>query len=341
MIFSKFSRYKGLSNSTLNSGQGDTAVLIAIKNEEKNIKANFPSFINQNLKDFQFFVVDDYSTDDSVEILNNPPFKGKVKVIRNGGESGKKQAISYAISKIDKEYLLLTDADCFVNSANWAKKMFGTFDKDISIVLGYSPYTGSSFLHKFIRFETFMTAVQYFSYYLIGLPYMGVGRNMAIRRSFFINQNGYDNHLDIQSGNDDLFVSENANKRNTAIQINPETFVYTTPAESLSEFINQKTRHISTSFRYKTIHKLLLGFYSLSHIGFYIALILSLIYLPVYIGLTFWAFRILVLYFSAYNSFVKLKEQDLLIFLPILDFLMFIYYTYLGIYYFFAPKNKW
>ncbi len=341
IVFSRFSRHKNNKKEKENNKIEDSAILVSIKDEEQNIKKNFKFFLEQKPDKFDFIIVDDYSKDNSKEILNQPPFLGKIIVLENKSNPGKKQALSYAISQTDKEYLLLTDADCYVKSESWVKKMINSFDENTSIVLGYSPYTGNSLLGKFIRFETFMAALQYFSYYLIGIPYMGVGRNMAIRRSFFIKNDGYKTHLDIKSGNDDLFVNENANSENTRIQIDPDTFVYSTPPKTLIEFIKQKTRHISTSFRYKKIHKLMLGFYSLSHIGFYIALILSFVFMPFYIGIIFWILRIIILYISSYSSFNKLKEQDLLVFLPVLDFLMFIYYTYLGIYYFFAPKNKW
>jgi hypothetical protein len=255
--------------------------------------------------------------------------------------SGKKYALSQAINNTNKEYLVLTDADCYVNSEYWLQKMISKFDDNIDIVLGYSPYKGNGFLNKFIRFETFMAAMQYFSYALIGLPYMGVGRNMAIKSRFFIKNKGYESHLDLKSGNDDLFVNANASNGNTAIQIDSDTFVETEPPKSLFAFIKQKTRHVSTSFRYKNIHKLLLGLYSFSHIGFYIFLVIGFIYLPFLNVFAFWILRFTILIITSYRSFLKLKEKDLFWYLPILDFLMFIYYSFIGIYYFFAPKNKW
>jgi hypothetical protein len=42
-----------------------------------------------------------------------------------------------------------------------------------------------SFLNKLIRFETLLTAIQYFSWAKAGLPYMGVGRNLAYKKRVF------------------------------------------------------------------------------------------------------------------------------------------------------------
>ena len=57
------------------------------------------------------------------------------------------------------------------------------------IVLGYGAYKKEKgILNKLIRFDTYTIAIQYFSYALRSLTYMGVGRNLAYKKSvFFIN----------------------------------------------------------------------------------------------------------------------------------------------------------
>jgi hypothetical protein len=56
-----------------------------------------------------------------------------------------------------------------------------------TIVLGYSGYEKieKSFLNKLIRFETLLTAIQYFSWAKAGLPYMGVGKKF-IKEEFLM-----------------------------------------------------------------------------------------------------------------------------------------------------------
>jgi hypothetical protein len=59
-------------------------------------------------------------------------------------------------------------------------------------------------------------------------PYMGVGRNLAYKKTSF-NVNGFINHIQIRSGDDDLFVNEAATAKNTAIAYAPESFTYSKP----------------------------------------------------------------------------------------------------------------
>src|SRR3546814_6078167 len=70
-------------------------------------------------------------------------------------------------------------------------------------------------LNAFIRYETFYTALNYLSFALSGMPYMGVGRNLSYKRSLFFRHKGFASHLHLRSGDDDLFVNRAASKENT------------------------------------------------------------------------------------------------------------------------------
>jgi hypothetical protein len=100
-----------------------------------------------------------------------------------------------------------------------------------TIVLGYGGYEKieRSLLNKIIRFETVLTAVQYFSWAKIGVPYMGVGRNLAYKKEEFFNVNGFIDHIQVRSGDDDLFINQAANKNNSTISYNPKSFTYSKP----------------------------------------------------------------------------------------------------------------
>ena len=63
-------------------------------------------------------------------------------------------------------------------------------------------------------------AQQYLSYALAGHTYMGVGRNIAYKKSLFFDNKGFANHIHIPSGDDDLFIQEIAAKNNVTIEIN-------------------------------------------------------------------------------------------------------------------------
>ena len=123
--------------------------------------------------------------------------------------TGKKFPLSIGIKSASYDALLLTDADCIPRSNQWLRKMASNFTFGTEIVLGYGAYErGRSLLNLLIRFDTLRVAMQYFGLAQAGMPYMGVGRNIAYRKSLFYRQNGFISHYRIQTGDDDLFVNE-------------------------------------------------------------------------------------------------------------------------------------
>src|SRR5690606_23863172 len=152
----------------------------------ENVKKLVPLLAAQNYPDFEIVLIDDASSDDTADIFEE--FEKEyanvriVKVRNNEAFWGnKKFALTLGIKAARKEYLLFTDADCYPSGLNWITEMSCNFTMQRTIVLGYGAYekVPGSFLNKLIRFETMLTAVQYFSWARAGLPYMGVGRNLA------------------------------------------------------------------------------------------------------------------------------------------------------------------
>lgn len=344
-IFSRFTIYndKNYNKSGISQFNNMTSVILAVKNEEDNLRKKLDYIIKQNFNGFEITIIDDHSSDNTFIYLQEIANKNQhINILENLSNTGKKHALTSAINECNREIIVLTDADCEPASPEWLSSMASKFsDEKTEIVLGYSPYSGNSFLAKFIRFETFMTALQYFSYAISGMPYMGVGRNMAFRKNVFVRNHGYSDHMDIQSGNDDLFVMANATSRNTAIQIDPDSFMITEPQKTIKDFLIQKSRHISSSFKYKAFFKILLFIYSFSHIAFYFSLLFLILQANYAEFVALWLFRFLILMIVSYRSMKKLKETELFKYLAIFDFLMFIYYIVLTMFFAFKPKVKW
>ena len=132
--------------------------------------------------------------------------------------------------------------------------MVQNFCTQKEIVLGYGGYEKhSGLLNKLVRFDTFQVALQYFSYALIGKPYMGVGRNLAYKKSLFFDNKGFASHIHIPSGDDDLFIREVATSKNVAIAVHRSSQTLSEAKTTWSSWVRQKTRHLSTS-RHYTFH---------------------------------------------------------------------------------------
>ncbi|WP_299367981.1 glycosyltransferase [Winogradskyella sp.] len=314
------------------------SVIICAKNEAQNLENNIPLILEQAYADFELVLINDGSSDDTLEVMKR--FEAKNKTIKivdvKTNETfwgNKKYALTLGIKASKNDFLVFTDADCRPNSNKWLAHMSSKFSNEKAIVLGYGAYAKKrfSFLNQLIRFETVFTALQYFSYAKLGLPYMGVGRNMAYRKEVFFNNNGFNGHMAIKSGDDDLFINEVANRSNTEICFAIESFTISEPKTSYKDWILQKRRHVSTAKFYKTKHQLLLGLFYVSQLLFW-----ALGFLLLIIGYDWrWVAALIVLRFVAQLlSFGftarKLNDVNLIFLAPFLE--LFLISTQLSIF---------
>lgn len=302
------------------------SVLICAKNEAKNCIDNLPAILSQDYPEFELILINDNSSDNTLLVFKDFAVKySNIKIVdvkyNERYHGSKKYALSLGIKAAKNEYLLFTDADCKPVSKHWIQSMVNAFE-DKALVLAYGAYEKkSNFLNKLIRYETLTTALQYFSYQLVGMPYMGVGRNLAYTKTLFETNNGFYSHLNINSGDDDLFVNEVATKTNTGITIDKKSFTISKPKETLKDWFRQKRRHISTANYYQLKHRILLAMSYISQVLFWLSFVV-LLFAQFQLNAVFLLFgiRLVLQYIVIYSTASKLNEKDLIIFSPILEF---------------------
>lgn len=258
-FFVRFLFYK----SNLSEGKVDpVSVIIAARNEEENLRENLPLILNQKGVTFEVIVVDDRSEDFTSEVLRQLASQNlrvvTVKPDARNTRRGKKLAITLGIKAAKYEHLVFIDADCKPGSDQWLRYMAEALMRK-PIVLGVSPFIDEpGFWKKFFAMDALMIALQYVTFTLAGFPYMGVGRNMGYRKQLFFERGGFKSHLYLESGDDDLFINEAANRKNVEIVLHPDAFTVSKSKNSLKKWINQKLRHLSTAHKYSTLDSLLL-----------------------------------------------------------------------------------
>lgn len=303
------------------------SVIICAKNEAENLKTFVPLILSQDYSDFEVILINDNSTDDTLNVMED--FRDKhnnVKIVNvkpiEKYWGNKKYALTLGIKAATNDFLLFTDADCKPLSKYWIRDMSSHFSNKKTIVLGYGSYEKikGSLINKLVRYETFITAIQYLSYAKLGQPYMAVGRNLAYRKELFFEANGFMKHMHVKSGDDDLFVNQVADASNTTICITKDSFTESTPKKSLKEWTLQKRRHISTANHYKLKHKFFLSTFYTSQLLFWVLGIILLVMMfkwKVVLGLII--FRFLVQLTNLFLASKKLNEKDLPFLSPFLE----------------------
>jgi len=310
------------------------SVIICAKNEAKNLQEFLPIITNQNYSNYEIVLINDASTDETLEVMTSfKELHPKIKIVNVKNNEAfwgnKKYALTLGIKAATYKHLLLTDADCKPLSNLWIQNMANQFSEEKSIVLGYGKYkVKSSFVNLLVRFETLLTALQYFTYAKMGSPYMGVGRNLAYTKDEFFKTNGFINHMQVKSGDDDLFIQEAATKSNTTTSLNSTSFTESNPPTTLKEWFRQKRRHVSTASHYKFKHKFFLGLFYFTKLTFY-SLIIPLFFLANWKIMILITTIYFILLFVIYGSATKrFQEKRLIFFLPFLEvFLLLFQFT--------------
>jgi len=345
-VFAKMAYYEA---PKWKQNKGAVSVVICAKNEYSNLKKNLPQILEQDYPDFEVIVVNDASNDYTHELLDDLSREySRLKIVNIRENlnffSGKKFALSIGIKSAKNDLLLLTDADCYPNSKHWISKMVEPFTSTkVEIVLGYGPYeTRGGILNALIRFDTIHVAMQYFSFALKRKTYMGVGRNLAYRKSLFLKSSGFISHYKLMSGDDDLFINSVATKKNTRIQTHPDSYAFSEPESTYGKWMSQKRRHLSTAKYYKPKFKFLLGKYAFSQLLMYVffTTLLVINYHILWV-LGLFLIRLISQFVITKKCMDHLKEHDLLLFSPLLELMLFLNHFLLSASNVISKQNKW
>jgi hypothetical protein len=173
---------------------------------------------------------------------------------------------------------------------------------------------------------------------------MGVGRNLAYRKSLFLDKKGFNQFLNVTGGDDDLFVNQHAQAANTQLAFSGEALVYSIPKITWRSFFNQKVRHLSVGKRYRLKHRILLGVFNLTWILAWItapALLIVNITNLWWIVTTAFVLRWILLSVLISAAIRQARISFEVWTVPFLDFLYSIYYISTGLVALLTKKIRW
>lgn len=325
------------------------SIIICARNEAENLKRYLKVVLIQQYKQYEVIVVNDQSTDNTIDVLVDFYLRNKnLKIVDiKPGEKkpyeGKKYALMKGIEVATFDTIVVTDADCRPASTMWLGKLVGAYMNETQIVLGHAPYEKQpGLLNKLIRYENFMAAMQCFGYAKAGIPYMGVGRNLSYSKGLFKSFGGFDKAKHLPTGDDDLLVNATATRKNTEVCIDKDAFVYTRAETTFAGWINQKRRHLRSGFKYRFYHVFLLFLFSLSLLLLYAAPVYLLVkgIMPVAVLGVLGGVLLLKL-LTTFSIYRKLGEADLITISPLLDIAYTVYLLIIFFLILLKPKKSW
>ena len=251
------------------------SVIVCFHNEAAGIERCLLALAQQRyVGPWEIVAVDDHSTDASANLARTVQraYPDRIRVVQPPPtRPGKKDALTFGIEQAKYAFLLLTDADCRPASPDWLATMTAPLATGNELVLGVGDYaTDTTGLSRWQAFEARYVAIKYLSFAGADWPYMGVGRNLAYRRSFFRRSGGFAAHADLPGGDDDILVSQHARAERTTRVTAEYARTYSRPSPDWRAYFRQRRRHQSAGGYYRWGQQLALGLIGLSHGLFYL-----------------------------------------------------------------------
>ena len=261
-----------------NSNEG-ISVIVCIHNQEAKIKVLLPALLGQDHPHFEVVIVNINSDEATTLFINNEKnLHENLKVVNISyippHVTTKKYALTLGIKAASYDIVAFTEAHCIPHS-DWLKSIANSFqnDKEIKFSIGYSPYfTEKTLLNRIIQYDTTLIGMQCIGSLGNKRPFMANGKNLAYRKSFFLENKGFEKSITYPSGYDDIYVNKWATPRNTTGVFFKESIVYSYPYKKLIDFWKQKLIHLNNR-SYYTHGRFSIYIWEFSQVAFYISFI--------------------------------------------------------------------
>ncbi len=252
------------------------SVILTAKDEESNLRECLPLILEQDYPAFEVIVVNDNSTDGTEELLVQMERKYSNLYHTFTSDSArylsyKKLALTVGIKASRYDWLLFTEPDCRPYGKEWIRIMARNFTPQTDFVLGYAGYEekGSQWLCRKSRFLSLFSAMRFLGMAIAGHPYMGSGRNLAYRKSFFMANKGFSSYLNLKRGEDDLFVNQFATAKNTRVETDASAVVRVISPENNRMWREERMSYAVTSRFYRGTAHYLPSIETLSRVVFF------------------------------------------------------------------------
>jgi len=280
MVFRGLTNLKPSNNEIL--PHEFVSIIIPFRNESQNIIANLKSIESQLYppNKLEVIYVDDFSDDNSLELLRSNIKKNNIRVLSVSEDysknAHKKRAIRYGIENAKGGIIVTTDADCIYDE-EWLHSLMMSFDSLTGFVSGPVEFIFSD--KMFSKFQK----LEFAGLVLCGAGLIGSGHpticnaaNIAYRKKVFDEVGGFKDQMNLSSGDDELLMQKISKDSDFKVKfcIEQKAIVKTSANETIGDFYQQRKRWASKGLFYgdkSLVFKLILIY------TFYIGLIFQLI----------------------------------------------------------------
>lgn len=206
------------------------SVIVSLRNEEDRIRELMERLTSQAYEDYQVIVVNEFSEDNTLEILNvlaetNP----RIKVTSLSQETRflEKQAINLGLKAARAAWIVQLTPNTQTIHSEWLARLSGLVDKNTDAVIAYTNIErAKGWRNLIIRLERFHQFMISGSWLLQGYPFVFSENNILFRKSLYFDTLGFRMKLNRNFANLELIFNENFHNGNVKISTSPDLSVH-------------------------------------------------------------------------------------------------------------------
>ena len=188
------------------------SIVMTTHDQAPELQRNLPQLLSLHYEaGFEVIVVDESSTDGTDDVLKQ--LKSEYSNLyttyipaTSHYLSRRKLALMLGIKAAKNEWIILTEPDCHPDSDRWLEVMGEAMTDDVDTLCGYTAYEpGTKAEYVYLRMYTWWRQQR--------CPYRYDGANLAIRKSAFMERNGFLQNLRYRRGEYDFIVNETDRSR--------------------------------------------------------------------------------------------------------------------------------
>ena len=311
-------RYRRVPRYTNNSlperltQEPPVSVVMVTQEDIEFLEERLPIYLMQDYENYEVVLVYVGNNEDFSILLTQMRLKYPRLKITNIKQNTRfpisnKQALNFGIRAAAFDHILLSTSDTIVTSERWVRLMAKGFTRG-DVVLGYCGVElRSGFVGRLMRTQRMVESMMWLSSAVSGKPYRGVRNTLGLNRELYLKVKGF-NHLNMNMGEDDLFLQELAEEATVSVIISPRATVRQKVWGGASWWLGARKYFGHTYRFYPLAARNAIEWEGGSRVLFFMAAVAALIALPVELKIAT-AAMVLLRYILVYASVNSVRKR--------------------------------
>ena len=271
------------------------SLIYTVRNEETRLKNNLAPVLSINEADFEVIVVDDFSQDNSFQVLGM--LKGrsdrlKVSTLHQETRFSTKMAQNLALKAARYDWVLTVPISYENAAPEWISGISNALNENDTVVLSYcSAHNSSGFVNRMYRIENFLAFTKSVGYILNNVPFVYSEENVAFQKKNYFDIGGHGHKISEPYANLELLINFFIRKKTTSILFRSETAIKKTEDLIWNDYLDILKKSLRIEKHLTASKKAVLVFDESTKLVFLPFTILTIVLLvdlwPIFAGLLF------------------------------------------------------